>query len=167
MADVTRLRLTKDLANFLHSRLVNLTSGLDLVANTTLRTLGLDSSRDLIDILRLGHSFQVVLQNLGKVVLQLRTSEVLQDLLPIRWVVIFAQIGLQLARQNLQRRTLADTVRSHQAQNLTRSREGKSVQFEAIRTVAMGNLCFEVGGQVDDVDGVKWALLRADTASDA
>ena len=29
----------------------------------------------------------------------------------------------------------------------------------------MGDLGLEVGGQVDDVDGVEGALLRADTAS--
>lgn len=46
--------------------------------------------------------------------LQLGTTEVLQDLLPVRWVVIAAQVGLQLAAQNLQRRTLADTVGSDQ-----------------------------------------------------
>jgi hypothetical protein len=31
----------------------------------------------------------------------------------------------------------------------------------------MGDLSLEVGGQVDDVDGVEGAFLRADTASDA
>lgn len=29
----------------------------------------------------------------------------------------------------------------------------------------MGDLGLEVRGQVDDVDGIEWALLRADTAS--
>lgn len=31
----------------------------------------------------------------------------------------------------------------------------------------MGNVGLEIRGQVDDIDGSKWALLRADTASNA
>ena len=30
----------------------------------------------------------------------------------------------------------------------------------------MGDLGLEIRGQVDDVDGVEWAFLRADTATD-
>ena len=41
------------------------------------------------------------------------------------------------------------------------------MQLEAVGAVAVGNLRFEVRGQVDDVDGVEGALLGADTASDA
>jgi len=31
----------------------------------------------------------------------------------------------------------------------------------------MGDLSLEIRGQIDDVDGVKWAFLWADTATDA
>lgn len=41
------------------------------------------------------------------------------------------------------------------------------MQLEAVGAVAVGNLRFEVRGQVDDVDGVEGALFGADTASDA
>lgn len=40
------------------------------------------------------------------------------------------------------------------------------MDFEAVGAIAVRHLRFEVGGQVDDVDGVERALLRADTTSD-
>lgn len=103
---------------------------------------------------------------LTSLTLQLRSTEVLQDLLPVRRVLISAQVGLELARQNLQRSTLANTVGSDETQDLTRSGHGQTVQFEAVGGVAVGDLALEVGGQVDDLDGVEGALLRADTATD-
>lgn len=45
----------------------------------------LDSLGDLVDVLGLDNGFQVILQNLGKVVLELRATEVGQDLLPVWW----------------------------------------------------------------------------------
>lgn len=104
---------------------------------------------------------------MASLTLQLRSTEVLQDLLPVRRVLISAQVGLELARQNLQRSTLANTIGSDETQDLTRSGHGQTVQFEAVGGVAVGDLALEVGGQVDDLDGVEGALLRADTASDA
>ena len=41
------------------------------------------------------------------------------------------------------------------------------MQLEAVGRVSMGDLGLEIGGQVDDVDGVEGAFLWADTASDA
>ena len=41
------------------------------------------------------------------------------------------------------------------------------MQFEAVGAVAVGHLRFEVGGQVDDVDGVERAFLGTDAAADA
>jgi hypothetical protein len=40
------------------------------------------------------------------------------------------------------------------------------MELEAVRGVAVGDLGFEVGRQVDDVDGIEGAFLWADTASD-
>ena len=39
------------------------------------------------------------------------------------------------------------------------------MQLEAVGRVSMGDLGLEVGGQVDDVDGVEGAFLGADTAT--
>jgi hypothetical protein len=41
------------------------------------------------------------------------------------------------------------------------------MQFEAVWAISMRNLALEVGGQVDNGNGVEGALLWADTASDA
>lgn len=98
--------------------------------------------------------------------LKLRTTEVLDDILPVRRVVVSAQVGLKLSTQNLEGGTLSDTVGSNKTQNLTRSRHGKSVQLETVGAISVGDLALEVGGQVDDGNGVEGALLGADTATD-
>lgn len=41
------------------------------------------------------------------------------------------------------------------------------MQLEGVGGVAVGDLSLEVGGQVDDVDGVEGTFLRTDTATDA
>ena len=41
------------------------------------------------------------------------------------------------------------------------------MKLEAVGRVAMGDLGLEVGGQVDDVNGSEWALLGADTTTNA
>lgn len=41
------------------------------------------------------------------------------------------------------------------------------MKLEAIRGVAVGDLSFEVGWQIDNADGPKRAFLWADTTSDA
>lgn len=48
----------------------------------------------------------------GKLTLQLGTPEVLDDILPVRRVIISTQVGLELAAKNLQGRALSDTVGS-------------------------------------------------------
>jgi hypothetical protein len=104
--------------------------------------------------------------HLGGLTLKLRPTEVLQDLLPVWWVVVPPQIWLQLAAQNLQRRALSDTVCSHQSEYLAGAGHGQSVQLEAVGRVSMGDLSLEIRGQIDNVDSVERAFLRADTASD-
>lgn len=99
--------------------------------------------------------------------LEFRTAEVLQDLLPVWRVVVATEVGLELATEDLQRCALANTVCSHETQDLARTGHRQPVQLEAVRRVSVGDLGLEVGGQVDDVDGVEGAFLRADTASNA
>ena len=57
---------TECLDNFFQSLVINLRSGLDQGTNAPV--LALHSSRNLIDILRFHHSFEVILENLGEVV---------------------------------------------------------------------------------------------------
>lgn len=39
------------------------------------------------------------------------------------------------------------------------------MKLETVGRVTVGDLAFEVGGQVDDVNGTKWTLLGTDTAT--
>ena len=87
----------------------------------------------------------------------------LQNLLPVWGVVVSTKIGLELATKNLQSSTLPNTVCSNQTQDLTRTGHRQPMQLEAVGRVSVGDLGFEVGGQIDDIDGVKWAFLRTDT----
>jgi hypothetical protein len=102
-----------------------------------------------------------------RLTLQLRAAEVLENLLPVGRVVVAAQVGLQLAAEDLERGALADTVGADESQHLARAGHGQAVQLEAVGRVAVGDLRLEVGGQVDDVDGVEGAFLGADAAADA
>ena len=98
--------------------------------------------------------------------LQFRTTEVPENLLPVRWVLETSKVGLQLACQNFESGTLANTVGSDQTENLTWAGHGQTVKLEAVGGVTVCDLAFEVCGQVDNLDGVEGALLGADTASD-
>jgi hypothetical protein len=155
---ISDLSHTQCLDDLLDSSLVDFGTLLEEEANGSV--LALDGSGDLVDVLRLNNSLEVVLENLGEVVLQLGTTEVLENLLPIRGVVEAAEVGLQLAAQNLQGSTLSGTVTTNETQDLTRS------ELEAVGRVTVGDLRLEVGGQVDDVDGIERTFLGADTATD-
>ena len=144
-----------------------------------------DSLGDLVHILGLDDGLEVILQKLGEVVylqgqqetttetfaplhtLQLGATEVLDDVLPVGGVVVSAQVGLKLAAQNLESGTLANTVGSDKTQDLSRSGHRQAMQLEAVGAITVGDLALEVGGQVDDGDGVEGALLGADTTTDA
>lgn len=41
------------------------------------------------------------------------------------------------------------------------------MQFETVGRVAVRDLGFEIGREIDNVDSSKWTFLRTDTASDA
>jgi hypothetical protein len=97
--------------------------------------------------------------------LQFRTTEVLDNVLPVWWVIISSQVRLQFTTENLQCGTLSNTVSSDQTKNLTRSWHRKSVKLEAVGRVSVSDLGFEVGRQVDDADGSEWTFLWADTAT--
>lgn len=90
----------------------------------------------------------------------------LDNVIPVRRIVVAAQIRLELAAKDLQRGTFANTVCSDQTQDLTRTWHRKAVELEAVGAIAMGHLALEVGGQVDDRDGVEGALLGTNTAAD-
>jgi hypothetical protein len=90
---------------------------------------------------------------------------VLDHILPVRRVVVATQVGLELSAENLQRGTFTNTVGSDKTENLARSGHRQTVELEAVGAITVGDLALEVGGQVDDGDGVEGALLGADTAT--
>ena len=165
-------------------QVVQLDSSLDQILDIFDRTF--DGSGDLVDILRLHDSLQVVLEHLGEIVcahfirdqvriskargtrtLQLRTTEVLEDLLPVGRVLIASQVWFQLATENLQSCTLSNTVCSNETKNLTGTGHGESVELEAVGGVPVGNFGIQVGRQVDDVDSTERTFLGTDTTTNA
>ena len=126
-----------------------------------------DRLGDVVDVLRFGDGADVVSQNLRKVVLQLGAAVVPQNLLPSRRRVEASQVRLQLAREHLQRRGLADAVRADEPEHLTRPRHWQPVQLEAVGAIAVDRLPCERLGQVDDHDRLERALLDANATADA
>ena len=123
----------------------------------------------MIHVLWFDQGLQVVLQNLGEVILELRSTKVLEDFLPVWRIlevgncasvceypamrfayVVSSKIRFELSGQNLQRRALSDTVSSHKTKHLTRSWGRESMQFERIGGITMGDLRLQVCRQVDD-----------------
>lgn len=75
------------------------------------------------------------------------------------------EVGLELAREDLECGRLADTVRADEAEDLARARRGQSMELERVGRVAVRHLRLEVGRQVDDVDRLKRAPVRVGQAS--
>mmetsp|Transcript_25950 Transcript_25950/g.46796 ORF Transcript_25950/g.46796 Transcript_25950/m.46796 type:complete len:309 (-) Transcript_25950:75-1001(-) len=122
---------------------------------------------NVIDVLRLNCGLDIILQYFGEVILQIATTEMHQNFLPVRWRVEAPQIGLHFARQNFEGGGFSDTVRADQAEHLTRPRHGKTMELEAVGSISMRGVLLQIFGQVDDVDGLEWTFLDADSAADA
>mmetsp|Transcript_11127 Transcript_11127/g.24519 ORF Transcript_11127/g.24519 Transcript_11127/m.24519 type:complete len:258 (-) Transcript_11127:387-1160(-) len=120
---------------------------------------------NMIHILRLDRSLDVILQNLGEVILQIRSTEMNQNLLPIRRTIVSSEIGLHLSSKNLQGGRLSNTIGTDQSQHLSRTRHGKTMQLEAVGSVTMGGIAFQILGKVDNVDCLKRTFFDADTTS--
>jgi hypothetical protein len=157
--DVVQL---EDIGNLFH--VTERGSTLNEVSDTLVGAF--NSPGDLVHILRLDHGLEVILQKLGEIVLKLGTTEVLDNILPVRDVIVSAQVGLELSTQNLEGSTLSDTVGTDKSKHLTGSGHGKTVQLEAVGAISVGDLALKVGGQVDDIDRIEGAALRADTTTD-
>mmetsp|Transcript_22633 Transcript_22633/g.55829 ORF Transcript_22633/g.55829 Transcript_22633/m.55829 type:complete len:494 (-) Transcript_22633:8-1489(-) len=127
----------------------------------------LDVLGDAVDVLRLDRGLQAVLEDAREVALQLAAAEVPQHLLPVRRRVVLTQIGLQLACQDLEGRRLADAVGADESEHLAWPRHRQAVQLECVGTETVRGVLAEVLGKVNDVDGLKGALLDADSAADA
>ena len=107
------------------------------------------------------------ISNSGVPTLEFRTTEIFEDLFPVRRILVSAQIGLELAAENLQGRALANTVRADKSQHLAGPGHGQPMQLEAVGRVPVCDLGLEIGWKIDDVYGAKRALLDTDTTSNA
>lgn len=133
----------------------------------------LDHARDLIDVLRFNKSFDVVFKDLSEVILELGTTEVLQNFLPVwgilcatsegdEWdkryktYIVSSQVGLELSSKYFERSTLPDTVGPNEAKDLTRARGREAMELERIGGIAMGHFRVEISRKVNDSDSFKW-----------
>jgi hypothetical protein len=103
----------------------------------------------------------------AQLTLKFAAPEIFQDFLPVWWIIVSTQIGLQFATQDLERSTLADAVGTHEPQYLSRSWHREPVELEAVGGISMCDLSLQVGGQVDDMNCPERAFFRTDTTTDA
>lgn len=106
-------------------------------------------------------------EEMQNLTLKFRSTEILDNVFPVGRVLEASQVRLELAAENLQRGTLSDTVGSDETQDLSRTGHRKPVELEAVGSIAVGDLALQVGGQVDNGDGIERALLWADTTTNA
>jgi hypothetical protein len=110
----------------------------------------LDRLGDVVDVLRLHARLERVLDDFGEVALQLGAAEVGQNFLPVGLVLVLAEVRLELAGENLERRALAGAVGADETEHLARTRHRQTVQLERVGTVAMRGVALEILGQIDD-----------------
>mmetsp|Transcript_1662 Transcript_1662/g.3485 ORF Transcript_1662/g.3485 Transcript_1662/m.3485 type:complete len:275 (-) Transcript_1662:506-1330(-) len=70
-------------------------------------------SGNMINILRFNGSFNIILQNLGKVILKIRSTKVYQNFLPVGGTIESSQIGFHLSSENFECSRFTDTVGPH------------------------------------------------------
>mmetsp|Transcript_30281 Transcript_30281/g.27572 ORF Transcript_30281/g.27572 Transcript_30281/m.27572 type:complete len:277 (-) Transcript_30281:37-867(-) len=139
---------------------LSLVSLLDNVLDFTL-----DNLWQTIHVLGLNGGLELVFEELGKEVLKLRSSEMFDDISPVRRAVILAEIGLDLVGENLEGSGLTGTIGADETEDLASSWGWKSVKLEGVGSITMGGKLGEIVGKVDDLDGFERALLDAETAT--
>jgi hypothetical protein len=77
--------------------------------------------------------------------------------------VVSPEVGLELPREDLERRRLSDTVSSYETEDLSRTGRRQSVELERVGRVPVGHLGLEVGGKVNDGDGLERAPRGRDS----
>lgn len=72
-----------------------------------------------------------------------------------------AEIRLELSGENLQRRRLADTVRTDETEHGAQPGRREPMQLEGVGAVAVGGVLVQVAGKVDDLDRSVRAFLKS------
>lgn len=115
--------------------------------------------------MNLDESFHVVLKHLLEEVLQLVTSEELQDFLPFWGRFEPSEIWLHVSGKNPECCGLSNSVGSYQSEYLSTSWGWESVQFETVSSIPVSDLVLQPFRQIDDLNGRKGASFNAHTAS--
>lgn len=105
------------------------------------------------------------LKHCSEVLLELGAAEVFEDFSPLGQLLKVAQIRPHVTAQNAQGGRLADAVRAHETEYLACARRRQSVQFEAVRAVAMRHLPLQSFRQVYDFDRIEGTSLNAHAAT--
>ncbi len=119
---------------------------------------------DPVDVLWLARDRHLAVPDCGDVVLEFGATERLQHLVPVRGVVVAAEVGHHLARQRVDGGGLTDPVGAQDTGDLALLGNRQAVQREGVLAEPVGRLLGQFLGQVDDLDGVERALLDADPA---
>lgn len=98
-------------------------------------------------------------------VLQLTTSEELQDLFPFWGLLELSEIWLHVSRKDPECCRLSNSVGSYQSENLSTSWGWESVQFETVSSIPVSDLVLKPFRQIDDLNGLEWAPFNAHTTS--
>lgn len=77
----------------------------DDLSNNTLNVL-----RNSINVLDLNRRLELLFKHFSEISLQLRSSEVLQQFIPIRWAIEFSQVWHFFTCKNLKSSRLTDSV---------------------------------------------------------
>ena len=84
---------------------------------------------------------------------------------PLGQFLKVAQIWPHVTAQNTEGRRLANAVSAHETKYLACTRRRQSVQFEAVRAVAMSHLPLQSFRQVYDFDSIERTSLNAHAAT--
>ena len=122
---------------------------------------------DAVNVLNFGQSLHIVFEQPFEVILELAAAEVSQDLFPLWRILVSAEVGLQGATEDSQRRGFADSVCSDQAENFSWPWHRESMKLETVGAVSMSDLFREAFGQVDNLDGFEGATLDAQPTAEA
>ena len=105
------------------------------------------------------------LKHRSEVLLELRAAEVFENFSPLGQFLKVAQIWPHVTAQNTEGRRLANTVGAHETKHLACTWRRQSVQFEAVRAVAMSHLPLQSFWQVYDFDSIERTSLNAHAAT--
>jgi hypothetical protein len=80
---------------------------------------------------------------------------------------ITTQISSHKQKTTTKTKNKTDAIDANESKHCARMRHWQSMQLESIRSVAVRRFLIQIFGQVDDLNGVKWALFDTYIAPNA